>query len=356
MTIAAGTRYLLTPDAYFSADWLEREHSELFEQTWIRVGVEHDLTHAGDYVTDTVGHTPVLVVRGNDGEIRAFHNFCRHRGMTLAEDAGSCPKGFVCPYHRWNYGTDGALQSVPQKQQYPRFDFADNGLIPIRCETWNSMVFVNISGDAERLIDWLGPFADVVGRFDLSSLVEVNTMAHDIEANWKLYIENHVDWLHLWYLHSETLGHYDHAMGERTELGHHWASWESLTEDATTPATHEPGMSIPDIPDGDRRNGAHLIFPNMPVFANGYFMTLLRAVPTSPVSSRIELRTFAPAGADGDQIGEVLNRVMVEDYAAVQGIQKCVRSRAFAVGHLASDYEHEITRFQQMLLEHVRPD
>jgi len=356
MTSTHETEYLLSPEAYHSSDWLEHEKVALFERTWMFVGVEHDLQGQGQYVTDAVGNTPVLVVRGDDGEIRAFHNFCRHRGLELAEGAGSCPKGFVCQYHRWNYGTDGALRAVPQKQQYPEFDFSDHGLIPIRCETWNSMVFVNIGGQEESLVEWLGPFGEVFGRFDLSSLVEVNTMAHDIEANWKLYIENHVDWLHLWYLHSESLGQYDHAKGDRAALGRHWVSWEPLTDVARAERSANEGHAIDGLIDSDRRNGAHLIFPNFPVFANGDFVTLLRAVPTSAVTARIELRTFAPEGTDGDELGVVLNRVMVEDYAAAQGIQRCVRSPAFRVGPLASDYEQEIPRFQRMILAHLDDD
>src|SRR4051794_4754621 len=116
------TRYLLPPEAYWSDDWYEREQDLLFSHTWHLVASEHELAVPGDFLTCTAGRDPLVVVRDLDGELRAFHNMCRHRGMQLLEGCGSTRTGIVCPYHFWNFGLDGALRKLPQPEQFPDLD------------------------------------------------------------------------------------------------------------------------------------------------------------------------------------------------------------------------------------------
>ena len=108
------TRYLLPPEAYFSTAWYEREQRELFGRTWNLAAYAHDVPRPGDHLPVQVGPTPVLIVRGHDGELRAFVNMCRHRGMALTCEAGHTDGNVRCPYHGWEFTPEGTYVRIPQ--------------------------------------------------------------------------------------------------------------------------------------------------------------------------------------------------------------------------------------------------
>ena len=318
--------------------------------------MEHDLANSGDYVTTDVGRAPIVVVRDRDGQLRAFHNLCRHRGLPVVTDQGNCGRGMVCPYHRWNYGLNGDLRAVPQGDQFEDLDRAQLGLKPVRCETWNSLVFVHLDSEAPALTEWLGDFGSTLDGFHLASLQEVSTQVHQVRANWKLYVENHVDWLHLWYVHADTLSAYSHSEGERRTFGKHWISFEPSTDaSASRGSDHPPGMGdLPGLSEQEQRLGAHFIFPGVVMFTNRDHVVVGGLTPKSPDELHIELRVFALEDADGESFAEAaLNPVMYEDYAIAESIQSALASPAYGVGPLAADYEAEIARFHKNYLEYV---
>lgn len=363
MTDTDPTNYLLPPQAYSSQPWFDAEKEQLFERTWVFAGVEHDLRSPGDVITVQVGRAPVIVVRGGDGELRAFHNICRHRGLPLVDGDGSCGKALVCPYHRWNFGLDGRLRAVPQREQYPDLDFDELGLHAVRVATWKTLVFVHLDADAEPLDDWMADLGTLFENFHPETLVEISDQTHDVASNWKLYLENHVDWLHLWYLHADTLAGYDHSAGERHQFGRHWASFEYwqgdddrfITDPESGEETRGGLLPIPGLDERDASNGAHFVFPSLTLFTNAGYWMLGQAIPVDPGNFQLRLRVFAVEGSDGPTFETLINPVMFEDYAATQAIQRAVESPAFAVGPLATDYEREIARFHRHYLEFVQP-
>src|SRR5262249_30721808 len=112
------TRFLLSPDAYYDDGWYEREQRLVFARSWHLVAATDELAAPGDYITFDAGADPLLVIRGLDGELRAFHDFCPHRGIKLLDGGGNTRTGIVCPYHFWNFGLDGGLRNVPQEDEF----------------------------------------------------------------------------------------------------------------------------------------------------------------------------------------------------------------------------------------------
>jgi len=354
--------YLLPPAAYTEESWLRAEQEALFERTWTFAGVAHDLGEPGDVVTVQVGRVPVVVVRGEDGALQAFHNLCRHRGHPLVDGDRNCGKALICPYHRWSYGLDGALRAVPQRDRYPALDLAALALRPVRVETWKTLVFVHLDPDPEPLDEWMADLESLFANFHPERLVEVSDQTHDVEANWKLYVENHVDWLHLWYLHDDSLRGYDHAGGERHEFGRHWASFETWTADGGHRSVRDDDadeevvlLPIPGLAGRERDNGAHLVFPGLTLFTNAGYWMLGQVVPVDATRFRLRLRVFAVEGSNGPAFEDIVNVVMFEDYAATEAIQRALRAPSFAVGPIATDYEREIARFHRHYLEFVTP-
>ena len=140
-----------------SPEFYELERKAIFERSWLNVGRVEQLPRNGSYFTKdlAVANTSVIIVRGLDGEVRAFHNICRHRGNKLVwqdyprEEVAGSARQFVCKYHGWKYDLDGACAFVQQEGEFFDFDKADFGLVPVHCDVWAGFIFVNLDRGAE---------------------------------------------------------------------------------------------------------------------------------------------------------------------------------------------------------------
>jgi len=188
----------------------ELERKAIFERTWLNVGRVERLARNGNYFTkelDAAG-TSVIVLRDKDGEVRAFHNICRHRGNKLVwndypreETSGTC-RQITCKYHGWRYDLDGALNFVQQESEFFGLDKADYGLVPVRCEVWEGFIFVNMDPDAEPLRDYLGELAAGLEGYPFHEMTAVHTYRAEVGSNWKLFIDAFMEFYHAPVLHA----------------------------------------------------------------------------------------------------------------------------------------------------------
>ena len=149
-----------------SPEFYELERQAIFKRAWLNVGRIEQLPRKGSYFTKElkVANTSIIVVRSTSGEVRAFHNICRHRGnklvwndMPLEETSGSC-RQFTCKYHGWRYDLDGNLTFVQQENEFFDLDRARYGLVPVHCDVWEGFIFVNFAKSPEQsLREFLGP-------------------------------------------------------------------------------------------------------------------------------------------------------------------------------------------------------
>ena len=200
--------YLLPPSAYRSAAWFEWERATLFTHRWSLVADEGQLATPGDYVAATVGDAPLVVVRGEDGELRAHHNICRHRGMAMLEGEGRCERAITCFYHQWRYGFDGGLKVVPQrKEQFPDLDLGRVGPAPgLGRRVGGHGVRPPRPRRATARGGGRRPAPAHMGSHRPGALVPVARVDLEAACNWKLFVENHIDVYHLWYLHEAIAG------------------------------------------------------------------------------------------------------------------------------------------------------
>ena len=182
---------------------LEREH--LFMRHWLFLCREEMLAEPGAYrAFDTAGG-PVILVRGKDGVLRAFANYCRHRGSVLLEGEGTCRR-IICPYHAWSFMLDGSLWGCPDMQDAEGFDRVEYGLVPVRMETWNGFVFISFDDDAPALIDHLGDLPERMASHRLDRMRCTWRIDIDVRANWKLLLENAMETYHTGIVHKATVG------------------------------------------------------------------------------------------------------------------------------------------------------
>ena len=138
---------------YFDARIAQLERDSVFASNWQVVGRLDQVKEPGQFLTIDVNGEPLLVVRSDDGQLRAFYNVCRHHAAAVATESAGCAKQFRCPYHGWTYGNDGSLKGMVEFEGVCNFDRRDNGLVPIRVGSWENFVFVNLDGksvDAKR--------------------------------------------------------------------------------------------------------------------------------------------------------------------------------------------------------------
>lgn len=345
--------FLLPRDAYRSQEWFEREQRLLFAGAWAVVASVDDLAAPGSYVTASVGGVPVVVVRDDDGALRAFHNMCRHRGMALLEGCGRTGESITCFYHDWRYALDGQLKVVPQrKEQFPDLDPSEHGLLRAAVDVWEGMVFVNPDPDAPALASALDELPARIGSHRPGRLSVVAEADLTAKCNWKLLVENHIDVYHLWYLHRESLADLDHTQFEHQQVGRNWVSYEPLRNpDLATARLARGTRPIAHLDERDRFGvGAHLIFPNILLAANAEFFMSYAVVPVSPSECRMEVRIRAEEGADGEALLQAVRGFIDEDIHACERIQVALESPWFEVGPLAVEHEAPITTFQEHIL------
>jgi choline monooxygenase len=179
---------------YFDERIAELERASVFSATWQVVGRADQVRDNGQFFTAELAGEPLIIARGDDGQLRAFYNVCRHHAAAVVTEAQGCAKQFRCPYHGWTYGIDGALKGMVEFDGVCNFDRAKNGLVPVRVDTWENFVFVNLDGRAAPLLDFLGIVPELVAPLELSRKLHFfDRRIYTLNCNWKVYVDNYLD-------------------------------------------------------------------------------------------------------------------------------------------------------------------
>lgn len=197
----------LPPLAYTSREFYDREVERIFMREWNFLGRADVIPRAGDYLTLEFAGVPLIVVRGADGVVRALANSCRHRGSLIVAGEGNC-RAFRCPYHSWVYGLDGALVGTQEMQRTVGFDPGQYGLVPVRLETWNGFLFVNFDGQQVPAAQYFGDLTEKLASYGMEDMVCVRRKTSDIACNWKIFVENAMEELHIATVHRKTIHKY----------------------------------------------------------------------------------------------------------------------------------------------------
>lgn len=200
----------LPPWCYTSDAFYQREVERIFRKVWNFVGHVSQLATPGDYFTLNFAGIPVILLRDQEGTLRAFANTCRHRGSALMEGSGNC-RVIVCPYHSWTYGLDGKLRAAPEMQETIGFDPADTGLIPLRLDSWGGFLFLCFDATVPDLAHYLGDLPQRTAMYGLQDMVCTRRKEFMLECNWKLFVENAKESYHIATVHRNTINRYASA-------------------------------------------------------------------------------------------------------------------------------------------------
>jgi choline monooxygenase len=224
----------MPPRVYTSPDFLEAEQERIFSKEWLCVGRSSALPQAGDYLSAEVAGQPVVILRDEQGEIRAFSNVCLHRMSVLLEGRGNV-RSIVCPYHAWSYRLNGELRGAPMMDQQPGFCKEGLALPTVRCELWQGWIYITLNNDASPVAEQLGDLSALISQYGMADYQETFHEEHVWDTNWKILAENFMESYHLPMLHRATVG--PHSRLEEMEcppglpaFNYHW-----ITKEATLP-------------------------------------------------------------------------------------------------------------------------
>ena len=329
---------------YRDPAFFDAEQARIWPRTWLFAGHESEVAEPGSYRVFGRTGSPILLVRGEDGVLRAFYNSCRHRGAPVVRDDCGVARRLTCQYHSWSYDTAGTLRAVPESRSFPGLEVGELGLVPVRCETWQGFVFVNEDLDAVPLVEHLGPLVDQLAEIDGDSLRVLGRQHHRLECNWKIVVDAFLEVYHVRTVHPDNAALlYDDRRTTVAMLpnGHSRLTVAKKEEmiPFVAPSAEADNPSVGDL--WRETSTSFGIFPNIVAPMDTGAFAWICAWPDGPRATDLELVWFAPAWAGDEPPDEHLMRmalfetVMAQDTANMASIQASVESpgaRPFQIG------------------------
>ena len=307
----------------------------MFYREWICAGHVSEFQAPGDYLTFDIVDKPVLVVRDDDGGIRAFSNICRHRGTVLASGRGNS-RLFSCPYHAWTYDLTGCLRNAPYMDKEKVLGIT---LSEYPVELWQGLVFVSINENAAPLAPRLADLEKNISPYNLPGYQVIHREEAEIAANWKLLVENFCESYHIFKVHKNSFE--TDIPTHTTKVQQGGEGFNHHTQTITTVA----GMALSGLnrlPD-ELRDLAHLmcIFPSLALSVDAEVGIWLTVLPTSPQSLKYTAQ-LALFREDDEELSKELvdshidqfNEFMPEDKNIIERVQLGVRANAGNAGVL----------------------
>ena len=339
--------HLLPPRVFHDPDVLAFEQAAWFGREWVCVGREEDAAGSGAFFLVTVAGQPLIVVRGNDGAPRAFHNVCRHRGATLVEEPCGHLVRFQCPYHAWIYDLEGRLRPPRYTDGLTGFDPAEWGLVPARVATWQGFVFVSLDDNAPPLMDALGDLTDTLERYDLTVLRRARQIDYDVKANWKAIVENYSECYHCPGVHPELNRMTPYNLGAWLPSTGAWnGSYMEVVGDYETLSLDGATHGRPDLPgtepEDHKRVYYFVVWPNLLLSLHPDYLMTHRVWPVEPGRTRVVCEWFFPPAAiaapgfdPSDAVGfwDLTNR---QDWHVCELQQAGSAARAYGAGRYST--------------------
>jgi Rieske 2Fe-2S family protein len=355
-----GHSRMLPRAAYVDPAVLAWEREHLFDGGWMCAGRLEDLAEPRAQKALRIGATGVLLTRDDRGSIHALANICRHRGHELLACGASTVRGVVqCPYHAWSYELDGSLRLAPHFGDVPNFDREVMGLLPVAHAEWGGWIFVNVDGRAGPFEEHLGALGDLVAPWGCERLVPGATHHYELQANWKIAIENYHECYHCPLIHPELCRVSPSDSGDNIDdLPGAWVGGDmDLAERAETMSLdgHSGGVVLPGLDERRRRQVLYLnLFPNLLLSLHPDYVMTHRIEPLTPTTSAVECQWLFPPealeqpGFDPAYAVDFWDLTNRQDWAAVESVQRGMASPRFVPGLLSTD-EDAVYHFVTMV-------
>jgi choline monooxygenase len=342
LSLKPGPDLGLPAEWYHRADMFERERRAVFAREWQFVGPSAALAHPGDYIATEIVGWRVFVIRDREGELRGFHNLCRHRAGHFLEDGQGHCDVLRCKYHGWVYDTKGRLRATPGFGEAGWFDKKDYPLLPIKVGLWRGLVFVNLDRDARPLESALGDLPELTAPYPMENFTCLQEVQFDISCNWKTYTDNFVEGYHIPSIHPGLNAAIDFEGFE---------------------TTHREGVVVMKAPQRQSSiyGGVWLwAYPNMTLSVYPDGMNTSRILPVDRQKSRLIYHFyFRDTGAEQAEARtrtiETNCQIVREDFGICEIAQRNLEAGAFSHGPLSPKQEAGVRYFHDRLRRSLGP-
>jgi choline monooxygenase len=327
---------------YFDPAVLEEETRRVFGATWQLAGRAEQVREAGQYFTTTIADEPLLIIRGNDSELRALSNVCRHRAGPIAAGEGKRPV-LQCGYHGWTYSIDGPLLKTPEFEGVENFDLSSCTLPRFRAEVWNELVFVCLEVGAPSLGEFLGDLVPMMAKRDSTGFRLAARKEWTLDCNWKVYVDNYLEGYHIPIVHPGLFREIDYPK-YRTETRRNFSIQfaplkrpDRIAAGAGDEVDYFwlfPNLMLNVYPDNFSTN---LILPDGPNRTVTIFEWFFR--DPEAVRDSIE-RTVAFS-----------DEIQIEDIGICEAVQRGLKSRTYDRGRYSPQRENGVHHFHQLYCE-----
>ena len=332
---------------YFDPEFFEAEKRAFLRAAPQVVCHEKEIAQPGEWRTLEYLGESIVVIRGDDGEVRAFSNVCRHRGSRLVDGEAGCSKVLTCPYHAWSYARDGRLVGIPHRQEYPRLQTEKMGLVPVALEKWRGFLFVRLEPGAPSVHEMMAPYEHEVAAYRFEELEAIGRVTlRPRPLNWKTIADNYSDHLHIPVGHPgltrlfarnyriEAKEHVDRMEGDLVEkTSENWS--ERAYQRLLPKADH--------LPASHRRKWLYYkLFPNVAFDIYPDQVDFMQFLPVSPTETVIrEISYGLPDKSREMRAVRYLNwrinrKVNAEDTELITRVQLGMQSSTYVAGPLGT--------------------
>jgi len=308
---------------------------------------ESEIAEPGEWRTLEYLGESVVVIRGDDGETRAFSNVCRHRGSRLVDGDGGCAKVLTCPYHAWSYARDGRLVGVPHRSEYPGLQTEKLGLFPVPIENWHGFLFVTLEPGAPSVAEMMAPYEHEVEPYRFNELRAIGRVTkRPRPLNWKTIADNYSDHLHIPVGHPGLTRLF--ARNYKIEAQRHVDRMEGDLVEKTSENPSERAYQnlLPDVdhlPPSHRRKWLYYkLFPNVAFDIYPDQVDFMQFLPVSATETVIREISYAlPDDRRQMRAARYLNwrinrKVNAEDTELITRVQLGMQSSTYVAGPLGT--------------------
>jgi carnitine monooxygenase subunit len=344
---AGEDHYSLPAWIYHDPEFFAREQTAIFRKSWQVVCHVSDVPRPGDYHSlDFLGES-LVVLRGDDNEVRAFHNVCRHRAARLLDGSkGHCGRRITCPYHAWTYALDGRLVGVPDRQAFPTLDTTRHGLAPLDVEVFMGFIFVRLEPGLPSVREMAAPYAQELALYRMEDLVPQGRVTlRPRQVNWKNVGDNYSDGLHITVAHPGLTRLFGRSYGVEAQP---WIDkmWGSLREEPSSNWSERLYQrylpEVPHLPAQRQRLWTYFkLWPNIALDIYPDQIDFMQFLPVSATQTLIrEIAYVHPDSRREMHAARYLNwrinrRVSIEDKALIERVQSGMASSSYTVGPLS---------------------
>ncbi len=330
---------------YTDPEYLQSDIDKVLLKNWQLVGHVSQVAEQGDCIVETLLDKPILVIRNNQDQIKAFYNVCRHRAGPVAQQSGNY-KSLRCAYHGWNYDLDGQLKSAPEMRTTENFDVCEHKLPELRVALWFGFIFVGFAQQMPELASELEGIDEIIQPIDLKPMQFSHRQEYLIDCNWKVYMDNYLEGYHLPLVHPGLSKLLDYRTYQ-TQLFERYSYQFSPLDKAEGDVNFY----------GDGQAHYFCVFPNLMLNILPNRVQTNQIIPVSHNKTRVIFDTFYSDLESEhtkkliEQDKEFSDEIQVEDVDICEAVQRGLQSGSYQSGPLCAARESGVVHYQNLIRE-----